>query len=201
MHLGTSRVDAEAIMSVLGEGNEESVAFESAVARLPYPVFVLDGKGRLRAMNASARKIWIDARLHEAVLTQFPSHPVSRILRDLRAGTQDDDESVVLLLGESRYEVIHSTRSPKGEGRWLMLMLRPFPTAVSIDRDALRRRWTLTPRESEVAAACIAGRTTAEICTDLSISRETLKSHLARLLVKSDCHNRSQLIAKFLFGG
>ena len=51
-----------------------------------------------------------------------------------------------------------------------------------------------------VTATVIAGQTTAEMCDALSISRETLKTHIARLLDKANCENRSQLIAKYLFG-
>lgn len=180
---------------------DDQEAFESAVSRLPYPVFIIDGASRLRAMNADARRIWDEERLHEQQLERVPSHPFSRIIVNLlRSETLDDDETTVLQLSGKRYEVIASVRSPKGEGRWLVLMLRPFPRALSVDTGSLRTRWSLTAREAEVAAACISGRTTAEMCETLSISRETIKTHMARILDKADCKNRSQLIARFLFG-
>lgn len=181
--------------------DDESEAFESAVARLPYPVFVVDGASRLRAMNEHARKLWAVEHLHESQLERSPIHPISTVIHRLRTGGGGGDESAVVQLASgSRYEVIHSTRSPKGDARWLILMLRPFPTQASVDVAAVRTRWSLTPREAEVAAACIIGRTSAEICEALSISRETLKTHMARLLDKADCENRTQLIAKYLFG-
>lgn len=67
---------------------DETDAFESAVARLPFPVFVV----------------------------------------------------VLQVDGGKRYEVIHSTRSPKGGERWLMLILRPFLTAAAVSQAALRER-------------------------------------------------------------
>ena len=144
---------------------DESEAFESAVSRLPYPVFVVDSESRLRAMNAHAKKMWSEERFHESQTERWPSHPISQVIKRLRAGIADGDEATVLQLSTgSRYEVIHSSRSPKGEGRWLMLMLRPFPTHASVDPAVVRKLWSLTPREAEVAAACIIGRTTAEIC-------------------------------------
>jgi len=171
---------------------EENDAFESAVARLPYPVFVVDGSARPRAMNVQARELGAAQRIEQ---------PLARIIAALRAPSADDLETSVLRLdGGARYEVIHSTRSPKGGERWLMLILRPFPTAATVNPSALRKQWSLTPREAEVAAACIGGRTSAEICEQFSISRETLKSHMARLLDKAGCENRSQLVAKYLFG-
>lgn len=179
--------------------SDEREAFESAVSRLPHPVFVVDGASRLRPMNTFAEKLWREERLEERQLERSPNHPLSRIIGALRTGDLDDETTVLQLRG-SRYEVIHSTRSPKGEGRWLIVMLRPFPIAAAVNRDDVRRRWSLTPREADVAAACIAGRTSSEICVELSISRETLKTHMARLLHKADCANRSQLIAKYVFG-
>jgi len=182
-------------------GADDSEAFESAVSRLPYPVFVVDGMSRLRAMNVHAEAVWAQERLHESQIDRAPSHPISLVIRQLREDASKSEESPVLELASgSRYEVIHSTRSPKGDARWLMLMLRPFPTQASVDAAAVRKRWSLTPKEAEVAAACIVGRSSAEICASLSISRETLKTHMARLLDKADCDNRSQLIAKYLFG-
>ncbi|HEX3110614.1 MAG TPA: helix-turn-helix transcriptional regulator, partial [Thermoanaerobaculia bacterium] len=118
----------------------------------------------------------------------------------VRNGASPGDEEGVIQLSGRRYEVIHSTRSEKGAQRWLMLMLRPFPTALAVSRPALRKRWSLTAREADVAASVIAGQTTTEMCDALSISRETLKTHIARLLDKANCENRSQLVAKYLFG-
>jgi DNA-binding CsgD family transcriptional regulator len=177
----------------------EDNAFESAVARLPYPVFVVDGEQRLRPMNEDARRLAAEEKL-PPLLDRAPSHPISKVVARMRGGIMQGDEDAILNLSGTRYEVIHSTRSAKGEQRWLMLMLRPFPTTIGVNRPALQKRWSLTTRETDVAAAVIAGQTTAEICDSLSISRETLKTHIARLLDKADCENRSQLIAKYLFG-
>ncbi len=153
-------------------------------------------------MNGHAKELWVVERLHESQIDRAPSHPISLVILQLRADGSSSEEAPVLELSSGlRYEVIHSKRSPKGDARWLMLMLRPFPTEVSVDPAIVRKRWSLTPKEAEVAAACIIGRTSSEICVALSISRETLKTHMARLLDKTDCENRSQLIAKYLFGG
>jgi DNA-binding CsgD family transcriptional regulator len=179
---------------------EDSEAFESAVSRLPYPVFVVDSGMRLRAMNPQARALWTAERLHEQWLQRPGSHPLAEVIGRVRKGQENDDDTATVQLAGVRYEVIHSTRSPKGQGRWLVLMLRPFPTALGVDQVALRKRWSLTPREAEVAAASITGWTTAEICAELSIARETFKTHMRRILSKSGCENRSQLIAEYLFG-
>jgi DNA-binding CsgD family transcriptional regulator len=182
------------------EADPEREAFESAVARLPFPVFVVDGDEHLRAMNAHAKQLWASEKLHESLLSRFPAHPLSGVIRKLRDGKDDDELPTVTLNESARYEVIHSTRSPKGEKRWLMLMLRPLPSPLAIDIELIRKRWSLTRREAEVAAECVAGRTTDEMSKSLSITRETLRTHIARVLSKTECQSRSQLVAKYLFG-
>jgi DNA-binding CsgD family transcriptional regulator len=172
-------------------------ALESAVSRLPYPVFVLDGAARFRAINDHAKRLWASERLGEAPPS---SHPFAQIVSRLENAAGPADLPTLQLKNGIRYEVIHSTRSPKGAGRWLLFMLRPLPSPFTVDRAALRKRWSLTPKEAEVAAECIAGRSTEEMCRSLAIARETLKTHVARVLDKAGCENRAQLIAKFVFG-
>lgn len=181
------------------DANEDE-AFVSAVSRLPHPVFVVDNESRLRALNAEAKQLWTADGMDESQIVRCSAHPLTRAVLAIRAGAPDEETTVLELSGGSRYELIHSSLSPKGQGRWLMLILRPFPTALTIDRVALQKRWSLTPKEAEVAAACIGGRTSEEMSEVLSITRGTLKTHIARVLGKADCSSRSQLIAKYLFG-
>ena len=173
---------------------------ESAISRLPFPVFVVAGKSRLVAINRYAFRIWDAEGLQENQIDVDPQHPLSRVATALLTSELDPDDVVLLELSGTRYEVIHSTRSEGGEERWLILMLRPYPKALHVDRSSLRDRWSLTPREADVAAECLAGRSTSEIADLLSISKETVRTHMARVLAKADCQSRSQLVTRFLFG-
>jgi DNA-binding CsgD family transcriptional regulator len=179
---------------------DEKDAFESAVARLPYPVFIVGEGSRLRAINDAARTIWNEQALHESQTERFPAHPLSLVIRSIQSAPQESHEVDVLQLGAVRYEVISSYPSTKGSRRWLMLMLRPLDGEAKIDHASIRKRWSLTPRETEIAAACIAGRTSAEICSALSISRETFKTHMKRILNKAECETRSQMMTRYFFG-
>src|SRR5688572_21119165 len=95
---------------------EDSEAFESAVSRLPYPVFVVDSGMRLRAMNPQARALWKAERLHEQLLQRPQSHPLAEVIKRVLEGHGEDDDTATVQLARVRYEVIHSTRSPKGQG-------------------------------------------------------------------------------------
>jgi DNA-binding CsgD family transcriptional regulator len=185
---------------IRGSGSVEAHdrnAFESAIARLPYPVFVVDDNDRLRTMNSHARALVASDRLRETLLDTDPSHPLAQAVARIRTGPPGDDAPVLVFPSGSRFELIHSTPSVKGAKRWLMLMLRPVTTRAVVDLEQIRMLWNLTRREGEIAARCIAGKTTIEICESLYISRETLKTHMSRILRKAGCETRAQLVTHY----
>lgn len=60
--------------------------------------------------------------------------------------------------------------------------------------DDLWRKWeTLSPRECDIAALVCLGYTNKEIGRQLSISPETVKTHLKNVLVKFNLRTRSEL--------
>ena len=56
----------------------------------------------------------------------------------------------------------------------------------------------LTPRELEVARLTAAGFTNGEIATALTITPETVKSHLRNIMRKLDLHSKERLIRVLL---
>jgi DNA-binding CsgD family transcriptional regulator len=60
--------------------------------------------------------------------------------------------------------------------------------------DVLLQQWeTLSPRERDVAALACLGYTNKEIGRKLSISPETVKTHLRNVLIKFNLRTRSEL--------
>ncbi len=60
--------------------------------------------------------------------------------------------------------------------------------------DELFKKWeSLTPRERDVAALACLGYTNRQIAAHLSISPETVKTHLKNLLSKFQLHSRAEL--------
>ena len=57
------------------------------------------------------------------------------------------------------------------------------------------RLFGLTPKETEVACALRAGKSTRHIATDLCISFETVRSHMRSLFAKTDTHSQTELVA------
>lgn len=55
----------------------------------------------------------------------------------------------------------------------------------------------LTQREKEVAALVIAGKSNKEICSELFIEHNTLKTHIRNIYKKADCTNRNEFTSIF----
>lgn len=55
----------------------------------------------------------------------------------------------------------------------------------------------LTPREREVIALVVDGRSSREIATELGISTATARTHLEHIMDKYGVHNRVQLAVEF----
>jgi DNA-binding NarL/FixJ family response regulator len=51
----------------------------------------------------------------------------------------------------------------------------------------------LTPREREVAALVARGLTNRQVADHLHVHAETVKKHVARILAKAGCANRTEL--------
>lgn len=59
-------------------------------------------------------------------------------------------------------------------------------------------RAALTQREKEVAALVIAGKSNKEICNELFIEHNTLKTHIRNIYKKAECNNRNEFTSIFV---
>ena len=98
------------------------------------------------------------------------------------------------------YDVEISNRSAKSGKRLTMILLRRIARRKLGDRAAAVARWNFTRRERDVAKALMRGDSTEQISEALGISHNTIKTHVASLLSKTETRTRSELIAK-LYGG
>jgi DNA-binding CsgD family transcriptional regulator len=55
----------------------------------------------------------------------------------------------------------------------------------------------LTAREKDIVFHLVLGRSPQEIAKYLSISKETVRKHIANIYTKYDIHSRSELFIKF----
>ena len=75
--------------------------------------------------------------------------------------------------------------------------------AGSVDsiREARQRLRVLTPRESEIVDAIVAGRTTKQIAEVLGVSQRTIDAHRASILGKLELSSAAELIRLAVLAG
>lgn len=125
------------------------------------------------------------------VLTTFDSD--DNIVHALRAGA-----SGFLVKDTPPQQIVQAVRkAAAGEPTFSPTVLRSLMDhaltssgTLEQARDALAE---LTERERQVALAIAAGRTNAEIGTDLFLSVATVKAHVSHVLTKLDLGNRTQV--------
>jgi DNA-binding CsgD family transcriptional regulator len=66
------------------------------------------------------------------------------------------------------------------------------------DWNAVRFRYELTPAEIKVASLLASGMAVSRIADELSITRETVRTHLRRIFLKTGCHRQGDLIRVLL---
>jgi DNA-binding CsgD family transcriptional regulator len=82
---------------------------------------------------------------------------------------------------------------------WLVLVPAVCPRdRVHAQLAAAATRWSLTPRETEVASWIVRGATNQRIAAELGCAEHTVEVHVTRILAKSDLTSRAELVAKIL---
>lgn len=179
----------------MSQAANRDAAFRSALERLPIAVVIVDGDNRLEAYNSRAKALFEVESLRGDLLDARPRHPLSVLIRRILGSSDEPDEETITFPSERRYRVEPSRRSEKGKGRWLMLLIGEAETESSNpDLEA----HGFTPREREVAEVVLTGKSNDEACALLSISRDTLKTHMRRLFEKTGSRNRAEFAVKML---
>jgi len=95
--------------------------------------------------------------------------------------------------GPFSLSVFHSF-SPE-DGRPVKGILASRSSPPRIDREDLKIRFELTPRETDICLLICKGLTDQEIASVLNIAFSTIRTHLKHIFLKLDVSNRSELIS------
>lgn len=191
-------VEARDDLSVVGEAadGEEAVALSAQhhpdVVLMDVRMPVMDGiEATRRILGAAGAE---EQRPHVLILTTFDLDQY--VYEALRAGA-----SGFLLKDTPPQDLVAAIRTvAAGEALLAPSVTRrlierfvglPAPRPVAARTEVLA---DLTPREADVLRLIARGLSNREIADQLVVSTTTVKSHVARLLMKLDLHDRTQAV-------
>jgi DNA-binding CsgD family transcriptional regulator len=154
----------------LGSQGFPAMLVPALLEEIAGPAYVLDGKQRVVAMNTQARgALGRNARGAER-------------LREAAVRGGDPDLTVVDL-------------ASRGVPRHSLLIERTNRPPGADAARATAKRYLLTPRELEVLMHLGRGHTNRAIAVALGCGERTVETHVSRILGKTDCASRSELLA------
>jgi DNA-binding NarL/FixJ family response regulator len=190
-------VDGEDDMQVVAEAADGLEAIEAAKASMPDVAVLdirmpnLDGIEATRRITAS-----LGERVRVLMLTTFGLDDY--VYEALRAGA-----SGFMLKDAPPEELVEAIRVVAGGAALLAPAVtrsvieqfaRTVPRAAEAEQEAPAAVTELTDREREVLLLLTRGRSNAEIAGDLVVSEATVKTHVARVLMKLGVRDRVQAV-------
>ncbi|MGH3756014.1 MAG: response regulator [Pseudonocardiaceae bacterium] len=192
-------VSAEEDITVVAEATDGQDALTQVRAQRPDVVLMdvrmpgTDGVAATRAMLEEGLTAQSGQPVGVIILTTY--HIDEAVYAALRAGA-----SGFLLKDAAPAEIVNAIRSVVAGEAWL----DPAVTRRLIDEFATRPEQhaptpaemaQLTPREREVLTLLARGMSNADVATQLFISEATVKTHLARVMMKLGVREKAQAVA------
>ncbi|HEV7327576.1 MAG TPA: helix-turn-helix transcriptional regulator [Bosea sp. (in: a-proteobacteria)] len=200
--------------------NTRSPLGDSLMRNLIDPALVLDGDCRVLDLNTAAQELsgggrslrvtagdrlvlgdaQAQAKLALAVAAVCSRRPGSIGRHDVsfRQGPERLSLSVLPVTQNLREYAFGGSASLFIPGTIALVIIRRELVDSSIELDALRRRFDLSPQEARIALALRDGGTVAEIAVHLGIAYETARVHLKSAFAKTDTHRQRELLALVL---
>lgn len=187
------RAGMESVLRACGiapvcSGATATAALASVRDALERPSIALVGSVADRSIAAVTRELTL--RHGCAVVAVLPTRELMHALALLRSGALSvlDRESPTLELQQAVRAAVDGHRHLPAD------VLEGIVTGAPTHGT----RIGLTPRERDVLDGLAAGRTNGAIAVSLSVSEETVKSHVARLFQKLGVHGRTEAVATAL---
>jgi DNA-binding CsgD family transcriptional regulator len=130
------------------------------------------------------------------------SEDSARLARALRQlSSEISGEPLVLTVGSTHGGKSLSLLLAPGTGLGNVCVFAFDPREPAAFSSMLARRlYGLSERETEVASAVVSGRTLEEIAASLGVEKETVRSHLKRVFMKTQTSRQSELVRLFSTG-
>lgn len=190
--------------------DHEAERFRTALDSLTEGVLMLDGEGRPVFCNTAARKMachhlfsWrSDGRL--GMTTSGDEHQLQHTLRELS----------VAGVSAPRWLPIHGSEgdlvatlklcpTPPAEGAsspvQMIAFIKPLePVAAPTLVPGLKAQWGLTSAEAQLAQQLMHGHSLDEAARHIHVSKNTVRTQLRSLFMKTDTHRQAELVRVLL---
>ncbi|MGH2973003.1 MAG: PAS domain-containing protein [Gaiellaceae bacterium] len=174
----------------------------SLVDRLSIPASLHDVEGRFLHLNAAGERAsgFSNAKMRGRSLTDpVPPEQRASVVAHFRRAVESrepTDFETVFVDGSGEVRGVRAQHLPLLEGDAVVgVLILAYDVRRPADPRTLNGRAKLTRRQHEILELVAAGRSTADIATELSLSVETVRNHLRRLLHELDAHTRVEAVA------
>ena len=188
---------------------------EQALESLAVGVLLLDEDEQLLHANAKAEELLDErrglCRLHGRLTVSGSAGADLRPFRDMlsavrsraRLHTPPMPESILLTPAADDPQLLVVACPVKPQHAWfrgpwpqisVALFVSNLDDAGLLNQEVLIRLYGLTPAEARLACALSRGYEIAELSAEWRISRETLRTHLKRVLGKTGTHRQTELV-------
>jgi PAS domain S-box-containing protein len=169
---------------------------QGALDDLTVPSYAVDRHGVIRWINSAAEKLVGDVRGRQQSSIVVPEQ--ARAAREAFVrkimGTERSTQATAVVMGPGGERIqVEISSVPLKEGGRIVGVFGVIPHREQKPAPPPHPR--LTPRQNEVLHLLAQGRSTPQIADDLSISVETARNHVRRMLRSLDAHSRLEAVA------
>jgi DNA-binding CsgD family transcriptional regulator len=169
-----------------------------ALEELPMPSFVLGRDGVIRWVNDAARAERGDTTGSHwgTMIPATQSREVEEILRQILCSGDPAELSIDLLDSDGRAVPREVSAAPLKDGDTVVGVFGVAARAGQEDpqQSATAVDLGLTERQLEVLKLLAAGKSTGQIADELSVSKTTVRNHIAHILARLEVHTRVQAV-------
>jgi PAS domain S-box-containing protein len=169
---------------------------QAALADVNVPGYVVDRFGIIRWLNPAAERLVGDVRGRQqssVVAPEYAREAKESFTRKVLGTEKATDATVVLLDAHGTRVQVEISSCPLYEGNRIVGVFGLVPHREAAAPPDPHPH--LTPRQNQILHLLSHGRSTAQIAEELSLSTDTVRNHVRRMLRALGAHSRIEALA------